>query len=139
MTISFNLHLGYRRITAEVEERHIIGRKFFERCGFQCEAVLRKHKVLHNRNSNTALYTVLNSDFVEVERRLKLFLGIPLTAPMQKIAAIDGASAAVEAEAVARQGGVTGVAGSSAGSSSKKNAKKGLKRKSKDNRINIVW
>jgi glutaredoxin-related protein len=121
---------GYRRIVAEVEERHQIGRKFLERCGFQCEAVLRKHKVLHQRNSNTALYTVLNSDFLEVEKRLKTYLGWSLAPKMHKIAEVESGSG-VKGEAV----GEVGKGGT--GGSSKKNEKKKSKRKS--NRANITW
>jgi hypothetical protein len=121
---------GYRRIVAEVEERHQIGRKFLERCGFQCEAVLRKHKVLHQRNSNTALYTVLNSDFLEVEKRLKTYLGWSLAPKMHKIAEVESAGAVKSAAVEAGKGGASG-------GSSKKNEKKKSKRKS--SRANITW
>jgi hypothetical protein len=80
---------GYRRITAEVDERHIIARKFLERCGFQLEATLRKHRIIQNRNSNTALYVVLNSEFEDVERKLKSLLNISLAPKLHKIAEID--------------------------------------------------
>jgi hypothetical protein len=114
---------------AEVEERHQIGRKFLERCGFQCEAVLRKHKVLHQRNSNTALYTVLNSDFLEVEKRLKTHLGWSLAPKMHKIAEVEcGGGGKSEVGEVGK---------GSASCSSKKNEKKKSKRKS--NRANITW
>jgi hypothetical protein len=82
-------NVGYRRITAEVDERHIIGRKFLERCGFTLEAVLEKHKIIQNRNSNTALYVLLNSQWDEEERKLKVYLGIPLKQVQHKIAEID--------------------------------------------------
>lgn len=80
---------GYRRITAETDERNIISRKFLERCGFEQEAVLRKHRIVQNRNSNTALYTVLNSDWIDIERKLKALLGIPLAPVLHKIAEIE--------------------------------------------------
>ena len=80
---------GYRRITAEVDARCVIGRKFLERCGFQLEAVLRKHKIVQNRNSDTALYVVLNSDWVDVERKLKVLLGMSLKPIVHKIAEIE--------------------------------------------------
>jgi hypothetical protein len=81
--------------------------------------------VLHNRNSNTALYTVLNSDFLEIERRLKTYLGLPLTPPLQRAAAIHTSSQDVEREEKS--------------STSKRNAKKAQKRKAKADRPNIVW
>lgn len=87
--INIVTHAGYRRISAEVDERHVIGRKFLERCGFQLEAVLRKHKILQQRNSNTALYVVLNSEWVDVERKLKHYLGISLVPQLHKIASIE--------------------------------------------------
>lgn len=96
---------GYRRITAQVDERHVIGRKFLERCGFTLECVLRKHKILQQRNSNTALYVVLNSEWLDVERKLKHSLGINLAPENHKIAAIEqpesGRKALVEGSQVA--------------------------------------
>lgn len=81
---------GYRRITAEVDERHLIGRKFLESCGFVLEAVLRKHKVVQRRNRNTALYVLLNSEWPDmVELRLKRALGYSLAAPKHKVAEIE--------------------------------------------------
>jgi len=88
MFLLFN-PVGYRRITAETDERNIFTRKFLERCGFQHEATLRKHRIIQNRNSNTALYTVLNSDWLDVERKLKTFLGISLAPTQHKIAEIE--------------------------------------------------
>lgn len=58
--------IGYRRVTAEVDERNIIGRKLLQKCGFNFETTLRKHKVIQNRNSNTALYVILNSEWQEL-------------------------------------------------------------------------
>jgi RimJ/RimL family protein N-acetyltransferase len=67
---------GYRRVVATTDERHSIGRRFLERCGMQCEAILRKHKVVHRRNRNTALYTILNSDWEEARIKLRRYLGL---------------------------------------------------------------
>lgn len=78
-----------------MDERHVIGRKYLERCGFTLECVLRKHKILQQRNSNTALYVVLNSEWVDVERKLKGYLGISLTPQVHKIASIEPEPAAV--------------------------------------------
>ena len=62
-------------MTAELDERHVIGRKFLQRCGFELEAVLRKHRVVGNRNRNTAVYVVLNSDWQETaEKKLRVHL-----------------------------------------------------------------
>lgn len=80
---------GYRRITAELDERHVIGRKFLERCGFQLEAILRKHKIVQRRNRNTALYVVLNTDFQEVELKIKTLLGWSLLPEVHKVAEME--------------------------------------------------
>ena len=56
----------------------MIMKKFLERCGFRLEAILRKHRIVSRRNRDTAVYVVLNSDWPEIEFRLKKFLGIPL-------------------------------------------------------------
>lgn len=68
---------GYRRVTAEVDERHIVARKFFQRCGLMFETILRKHRVIQNRNSNTALYVILNSDWNQVGPKLRAYVDIP--------------------------------------------------------------
>lgn len=77
MLIRLPIFTGYRRVTAEIDERHIVGRKFFQRCGFMFETILRKHRVIQNRNSNTALYVMLNSEWNEVEPKLRLYVNIP--------------------------------------------------------------
>jgi RimJ/RimL family protein N-acetyltransferase len=82
--INWFLKSGYRRVVFEIDERHLICRKFIERCGFQLEAILRKHRIVHQRNRNTALYVLLNSDWPEVEARCKAFIGYD-TAVVQKI------------------------------------------------------
>ena len=83
--------LGYRRITAEVDIRHLIGRKFLEQCGFLFECELRKHKIAFRRNRDTAVYAILNSEWPEVEIKLKYLLKIPLIEPGHKIAEIGTA------------------------------------------------
>ena len=67
---------GYRRISTEIDERHYIGRKMLERCGFILEATLRKHQIIRNRNRNTCIYVILNSEWAENEIKLKKYLGI---------------------------------------------------------------
>lgn len=42
-----------------------------ERCGFYLESILYKHRVVRHRNSDTALYVMLNSDWSDAERVLK--------------------------------------------------------------------
>jgi len=81
---------GYRRVTVELDERHIIGRKFFTRCGFELEAILRKHRIVGKRNSNTALLVMLNSDWQQEgrEKRLRQYLQLPDTVTV-KVAEMD--------------------------------------------------
>ncbi len=59
-------------MTAETDERNVVGRKLLQKCGFQFETVLRKHKVIQKRNSNTALYVVLNSEWQEIVPKLSI-------------------------------------------------------------------
>lgn len=70
--LNYFFHNGYRRVTAGVDERNIIARKFLQRCGFQLEAVLRKNKIVQNKNSNTALYSMLNSEWPDHEPKLRV-------------------------------------------------------------------
>ena len=91
----------YRRVTVEVDARHVIMRKFLERCGFKLEAVLRKHRVVDRRNSDSALYVLLNSEWIEADQALKKLLGLPLRAQLHKVAEIDTAVAAVAVAAAA--------------------------------------
>ena len=69
--LNYLFHAGYRRVTAEVDERNIIARKFLQRCGFQLEAVLRKNKIVQNKNSNSALYSMLNSEWPDHEPKIR--------------------------------------------------------------------
>ncbi len=75
----------------EVDERHVIARRFFQRCGFQLEAVLRKHRIVHNRNSNTALYVLLNSDWVSIEAHIRKSIGLEEVDKAVKAAALPTA------------------------------------------------
>eukprot|EP01038_Epipyxis_sp_PR26KG_P011999 gene11999-16063_t len=84
--VGWLINLGYRRVAVELDERNIIGRRLLDRCGFQFEAILRKHKIIQNRNRNTALYTIINSDWEEVDLKLKKYLGIDLKPKMVKAA-----------------------------------------------------
>lgn len=87
--------LGYRRVTVEVDSRHVIMRKFLERCGFLLEAVMRKHRVVRRRNRDTAVYAVVNSDRFDVEVKLKRLLGYPLGEETKKAADIGSFTPAV--------------------------------------------
>lgn len=50
-------------------------RKFLERCGFLLETILRKHKIIQEKNRDTALYVILNSEWHEVGPRLRKYIG----------------------------------------------------------------
>jgi len=80
---------GYRRITCEVDLRHVVMRKFVERCGFTSEAVLRKHRIVSRRNRDTALYVLLNSDWIDAQLSLKRHLGIDPKPKKVKAAEIE--------------------------------------------------
>jgi RimJ/RimL family protein N-acetyltransferase len=88
---------GYRRITCEVDLRHVVMRKFVERCGFTSEAVLRKHRVVSRRNRDTALYVLLNSDWTDAQTSLKIHLGIDPKPKKVKAAEIEPVAAALSA------------------------------------------
>ena len=53
----------YRRVTVEVDTRHIIMCKLMTSSGFLLEATLRKHRIVNKRNRDSALYVMLNSDW----------------------------------------------------------------------------
>lgn len=67
---------GYRRITAEIDTKNIIAQKFFRRCGFILEATFRKHKIIDERNQDTALYVILNSEWDDIKLQLMKLLSI---------------------------------------------------------------
>lgn len=71
-------------------------RKFLERCGFIMESVMRKHRVVDNRNRDTAVYVTLNSDWDQINIKLKKILGLGLGKKMHKVAEIEGSSPAVK-------------------------------------------
>lgn len=89
LTMGYLVELGYRRVTAEVDTRHLIARKFLERCGFKIEGILRKHRIVNKKNRDTVLYVFLNSDWLEVSTMLKKLLGIDLKPKAKKIADMD--------------------------------------------------
>ncbi|CAM9858017.1 unnamed protein product, partial [Discosporangium mesarthrocarpum] len=55
--------LGYRRVEMRLDAGDKRGRVEAERSGFVMEGVLRKHMVVKGRNRDTALLSVLNSDW----------------------------------------------------------------------------
>lgn len=83
--------LQYRRVTYEVDDRHTIGKKFLVKCGFKLEATLHKHRIVQERNRDSCVYVVLNSDWPEVELDLRRFCNIPpkQQTKMHNIAEID--------------------------------------------------
>lgn len=89
LTLGHLVELGYRRVTAEVDTRHLIARKFLERCGFKIEGILRKHRIVNKKNRDTALFVFLNSDWLDVMVKLKKLLGIDLKPVAKKVADID--------------------------------------------------
>ncbi len=53
----------YRRVTVQVDPRHKVMCKLLAGAGFLLEATLRKHRIVRNRNRDTAVYVMLNSDW----------------------------------------------------------------------------
>jgi hypothetical protein len=106
LTHLFN-KLQYRRVSYEIDFRHTIGRKFLLKCGFKLEATLRKHRIVQERNRDSSVYVILNSDWPEVELALRKYCGMPeVTEKLHNIAEIDtiaeiAESIALQAEAVA--------------------------------------
>ena len=88
----------YRRVTVEVDIRNIVMRKFLERCGFVMESVMRKHRILDNRNRDSAVYLILNSDWDQISVKLKNILGINLRDKMHKVAEIEEPSSTKESK-----------------------------------------
>ena len=82
-------------MTAEVDSRNIIGRRLLERCGFYQESILYKHRVVRQRNSDTALYVMLNSDWSDAERVLKAFIQVSIGMTAIKAADVTGDLSAV--------------------------------------------
>jgi hypothetical protein len=81
----------------EVDSRDNIGRKFFQRCGFLVEAILRKHKIINERNRDTALFVILNSEWDDTELKLKKYLGWPIKVKGENVFAIPEPSKVMNA------------------------------------------
>jgi hypothetical protein len=82
-------------VTAEVDSRNIIGKRLLERSGFYQESILFKHRIVRQRNSDTALYVMLNSDWTDAERILKAFLQVSIGVKAIKAADVTGDLSAV--------------------------------------------
>eukprot|EP01035_Chromulina_nebulosa_P017152 gene17152-22666_t len=87
--LGYLFKINYRRISVEVDSRHLIAKKLFIRCGFLLEGTLRKHKIINDRNRDTCIYSIINSDWLDVETSLKKHVGIPTIIKKEKIASID--------------------------------------------------
>lgn len=104
-----------------IDERYVSARKFFMRCGFLYEATLRKHQIIRQRNCNTALYSLVNSDWVDGEGKLQRLCGWP---KKKKVAAAEEAAAPPSKPAAA--------AAATASASGATHEKKNKKNKKKD-------
>lgn len=114
-------------MTVETDSRHLIFRKFLQRCGFSLDGVMRKHRVVHNRNRDTALYSMLNSDWEDIEIKIKTHIGISVKPVMHNVIEIDSG---IEVEnqilrdKVLRQQEASGAGGSKEKAKKKKKIKK---------------
>jgi len=103
--------LNYRRVSYEIDLRHTLGRKFLLKCGFKLEATLHKNRIVQERNRDSCVYVILNSDWCEVEQTLRKHCGLPEVkgTKLHNIAEIDSIEDIVESIAIqaecARQGG----------------------------------
>jgi hypothetical protein len=59
------------------------------RCGFKMETIMRKHRIVRNRNRDSALYVILNSEWLETAVKLKKYLGIDPKPKTIKLADIE--------------------------------------------------
>ena len=83
----------YRRVSVETDSRNLIYRKFLERCGFKCEAILRKHRIFKGcKNRDTAMYVILNSEWYKesIRSNLRTVCGLPDKPKGRKLISIDG-------------------------------------------------
>lgn len=86
--LNYLFKLQYRRIELlNLNNDDSRSKKSFERIGFIFEGVLRKHRIVRNSNQDTAIYSILNSDwrdggFESLKSKLKPPIG--LSAPSRK-------------------------------------------------------
>lgn len=55
--------LKYRRVQVTVDVFNTVGRKFFERLGFQQDGLLRKHRIVRLANQDSVVYSLTNSNW----------------------------------------------------------------------------
>lgn len=68
--------------------------KFF-RCQWKNEGTLRKHRIVKNRNRDTVLYSMLNSDWIAASIVLKKHIGLDWKPKTVKIADIQSGKEAI--------------------------------------------
>lgn len=74
----FFFFIGYRRVTYYTDSRNEYMKKFLTNLTFLNEGILVKHRIIQNRNSNSNIFTLLNSDWqVDGEAKIKKYLKIP--------------------------------------------------------------
>ena len=67
--------LGCVRVQLKTDERNVRSRKAIERLGAKPEGILRKYQMLHTGFArNTAIYSIVESEWTEVKKRLEGFL-----------------------------------------------------------------
>ena len=67
--------LGCVRVQLKTDERNARSRKAIERLGAKPEGILRKYQMLDNGYPrNTAIYSIVDSEWVEVKTRLEKLL-----------------------------------------------------------------
>mmetsp|Transcript_33972 Transcript_33972/g.44839 ORF Transcript_33972/g.44839 Transcript_33972/m.44839 type:complete len:341 (-) Transcript_33972:202-1224(-) len=63
--------VGYRRIELSLDEDDSTHRKYVEQMGFSLEGTLRKHMVVRESSRNTAVYSLLNSEWDFASEKFK--------------------------------------------------------------------
>jgi hypothetical protein len=66
-----DLMIGYRRVVVECDNRQKFFHKFLLKCGFKLESILRKNRIFIDRNSDTAMFVILNTEWNEIELPLR--------------------------------------------------------------------
>jgi RimJ/RimL family protein N-acetyltransferase len=98
--LTFLFEHKYRRVTAETSTRNVAARRLLERSGFTLEATLRKHRVRFGRNQDTALYTMLNSEWQECAARLRKNLGYKPVSAGVRLFEIQSAEDAIQPQSI---------------------------------------
>jgi RimJ/RimL family protein N-acetyltransferase len=66
--------LSYRRLEWRCDPRHAASRRAAERFGFTEEGTLRQTMWTKNRNWDTVVYSILDREWPEIEKRLEAWL-----------------------------------------------------------------